>query len=684
MSRLSFTLQAQAQNSEARAASFTTLHGQVDTPIFMPVGTQATVKSQTCETLKNSGSRVLLANTYHLMLRPGQAVFDAIGGIHRFMNWDGPVLTDSGGFQIFSLAHARQIDEEGAHFTSYVDGSIKLLSPETSISMQKSIGSDIMMVLDQCIPADSDFKSAHTAMQLTSRWARRSLQARGDSAQALFAIVQGGCYQQLRTQSAQELCSMDFDGYAIGGLAVGESQEQRNEFTYHSCQQVPTQKPRYLMGVGTPLDILEAVHRGVDMFDCILPLEFAQRGAAFSSRGKIQLRRSVHKFADQALDPVCSCPCCTHYSRAYLHHLVKSDEVLAWSLIGQHNLWYYHALMKEMRHAILTHTWTEFYKQKRSILDNDDLDNPPGVKSRKPRIERSKRLGDYEIYKSSHGDWFSVRQISSGETMHSVCNPCIEAKELYINQTRLLERLEQKMQDPLIIWDLGLGAACNAMAVISTVENCAIQNRSSLQLHSFDCDLDPLHLATRHAGRFPYLHHPGPSTLLKKSHWHSEGIDWILHFGNFWDLYSECPIPQLIFFDFFSSKVSPSLWTWSNFKALHTYISYKSSTTCSDYPCMLISYTASTAVRSALLFAGWWVGPGCATGSKSSTTVAYLNRPASQWPLLGEDWLHRRRKSHARYPETQGLESNEQISHELWDTTIENHEQFSTYSFAER
>ena len=369
-----------------------TLHGEVITPIFMPVGTQATVKSQTVETLLETGSRVLLANTYHLLLRPGPEVFDRFGGIHKFMRWDGPVLTDSGGFQIFSLPHSRRMNEEGARFQSYIDGRMVDLSPESSIAMQRSIGSDIMMVLDQCIPSTSERSVARSAMELTHRWAIRSLRARGDSPQALFGIVQGALFPDLRRESAAALRGIhvdgqSFDGYAIGGLAVGEGRREREDFTELTAELLPEDRPRYLMGVGTPIDLLEAVHRGVDLFDCILPSQLASRGTAFTSAGKLQLRRTVYRFAEGPLDPDCSCRTCRDYSRAYLHHLHKAEENLGWHLIALHNLTFYHRLMAEMRTAILDGTFAEFYRVKREELVRSDEGNPVAS----PKLGKRKR-----------------------------------------------------------------------------------------------------------------------------------------------------------------------------------------------------------------------------------------------------------------------------------------------------
>ena len=376
MNRLSFRILSEAPGSRARTTRFKTLHGEVETPIFMPVGTQATVKCLTVETLKSLGSNVLLANTYHLMLRPGVEVFKKFGGIHRFMNWDGPVLTDSGGFQIFSMKNRRQISEHGARFRSYVDGLYHMLSPEESIRVQEAIGSDIMMVLDQCVPSTSPHKVAEDAMELTHRWAKRSYEARGDSPQALFGIVQGACYPDLRARSVEALSQIGFDGLAIGGLAVGESKAEREDFTEITTALLPRDLPRYLMGVGTPLDLLEAVHRGVDMFDCILPSSLAKRGTAYTSLGRLHMYRSVYKFSEDPLDPECPCNTCKNYSRAYLHHLNKADENLGWKLLSKHNLFFYHQIMQEMRQHITAGTFLDYYKDRRVRWTIGDTENP--------------------------------------------------------------------------------------------------------------------------------------------------------------------------------------------------------------------------------------------------------------------------------------------------------------------
>ena len=376
MSRLSFQLLASASSSQARAGTMQTLHGQVNTPVFMPVGTQATVKGMRVEELRAVGAQVLLANTYHLLLRPGPEVFQHFGGIHRFMNWHGPVLTDSGGFQIFSLPKERRITEAGAGFRSYVDGKAILLSPEVSIATQRAIGSDIMMVLDECVPSTSSRDVAARAMERTHRWALRSLAAREDSPQSLFAIVQGACDEGLRKESADFLRTQPFDGFAVGGLAVGETKDEREHFCGLVTAMLPENLPRYLMGVGTPIDLLEAVHRGVDMFDCILPSALAQQGTAFSHKGIVRLRRSPYKFNDVPIDEDCSCYTCKNYTRAYLHHLTKATEGLGWHMITQHNLHFYGELMAEMRQHIINDTFADYRLDKRREITVVDRDFP--------------------------------------------------------------------------------------------------------------------------------------------------------------------------------------------------------------------------------------------------------------------------------------------------------------------
>jgi queuine tRNA-ribosyltransferase len=675
MSRLPFTLERTATGSRARAARFQTLHGEVTTPVFMPVGTQATVKGQTIHTLTATGSRVLLANTFHLLLRPGPEVFRRFGGIHRFMNWTGPVLTDSGGFQIFSLPGSRRMQEDGAWFQSYVDGDEHFLSPETSIAMQKAIGSDIMMVLDQCIAATAPHAEAAAAMELTHRWARRSLEARGDSPQALFGIVQGACHADLRQRSAEFLRSLPFDGLAIGGLAVGETPAQRYEFTGLATAQLPEDRPRYLMGVGTPLDLLEAVHRGVDMFDCIIPTQLAQRGSAFTSAGRLRLRRSHYEFSDAPLDPACRCQTCRDHSRGYLHHLVKADELLGWHLLSIHNLTFYHDLMRAMRESILQDAFRPFYERMRGELARTDA-GEGGGRPTPPRVFHYPRLGDYEIHPSP-GGYNSIRQISSGEIMHSVNRPDDEANRLYVGQADLARRLTaaDAPAGELVVWDVGLGAATNAMAALRCFERCAAENAGRavrpLRLVSFECDLDPLRLAAGKAGYFPHARHGAPQAILQHGHWtHPSGaMRWELWPGDFLVRLAGAPAPDLIFYDPFSFKTDAALWTPETFAKLRA--------ACGAKPAELYTYSAATAVRAALLSAGFFVGEGIGTGPKADTTIAFSHAGGARAHplaprLLGAEWLARWRRSSAHAPASLTAEARA-----AFERSIEDHPQFS-------
>jgi queuine tRNA-ribosyltransferase len=672
MSRLNFNLEKEASGSRARAATFQTLHGEVKTPIFMPVGTQATVKAQTVETLKESGARVLLANTYHLLLRPGAEVFRKFGGIHRFMNWDGPVLTDSGGFQIFSLPHSRQMNEEGARFDSYVDGKTHLLSPEASIDMQKAIGSDIMMVLDHCIASTAPHAQAEAAMQLTHRWAERSLRARGDSPQALFGIVQGACHPDLRIKSAEFLQKLPFDGLAIGGLAVGETHAERYEFTGLVTGHLPKHLPRYLMGVGTPIDILEAVHRGVDMFDCILPSQVAQRGTLYTSQGKIQLRRAVHKFSEQPLDPECSCATCRNYSRGYLHHLVKTDEILGWHLLALHNFTFYHRLMREMRQHVLDDTFAPFYEKMRVELVRTDEENP-GKPPKRTRPSRPMQLGDYEVV-TAPGGHANIRQSSSGETMHSVSRPSDEAEKLYIEQSLLERRLLDPAADELVVWDVGLGAASNAMAAIHCFERLFSKTPPEqlrrLRIVSFERDFDPLKLALLHASHFHHLRHGAPHQLLEHGRWvhTSKLLEWELHAGDFLEKLDAAAVPDVIFYDPFSAKTDTPLWTRETFSRIYRH--------CFPKAAELYTYSSATAVRVALLGTGFFVAEGAGTGPKASTTVAFTRSDAARerpvpLALLGPDWLVRWRRSSSKLPADLSAEERP-----VFERSIEAHPQF--------
>ncbi len=369
---LEFNITAVDPGSRARRGTITTSHGTIQTPAFMAVGTRATVTGLTPQDLRDVGAQVVLGNTYHLLLRPGPELFRRVGGIHNFMGWHGPVLTDSGGYQIFSLPRDRTIHENGAHFRSYIDQRKHLLSPEKSIEMQTAIGSDIMMVLDVCVDSTSDEATTRAAMDRTHRWALRSLAARTNPAQALFAIVQGGVFTGLRRESAGFLTEHAFDGFAIGGLAVGDTRAEREGITHYCAELLPAHKPRYLMGVGTPPDLLEAMLAGVDLFDCVLPTHLAWQGTAFTSTGRVRVTRGVTATADVPLDASCGCSTCAQFSRAYLHHLFKCSEPLGPRLLCIHNLHHYHALMSQARAAIAAGGYAAWAHDKLEAIDRHE------------------------------------------------------------------------------------------------------------------------------------------------------------------------------------------------------------------------------------------------------------------------------------------------------------------------
>jgi queuine tRNA-ribosyltransferase len=341
------------QDGQARLGRLQTAHGPVDTPAFMPVGTVGTVKAMAPESVASTGAQIVLGNTYHLMLRPTPERVERLGGLHRFMNWPGPILTDSGGFQVMSLSKLRKMTEEGVTFQSHLDGSKHMLTPERSMEIQRMLDADVTMAFDECTPYPATEKQASESMQLSMRWARRSKEAFVErEGYGLFGIVQGSTYEPLRNESATKLKEIGFDGYAVGGLAVGEGQEEMFRVLDFTTPQLPSNRPRYLMGVGKPSDIVGAVMRGIDMFDCVLPTRSGRTGQAFTRRGTVNIRNARHTDDPRPLDEACACPACRNYSRAYLHHLAKAEEVLGLMLMTWHNLHYYQDLMRDLRAAI--------------------------------------------------------------------------------------------------------------------------------------------------------------------------------------------------------------------------------------------------------------------------------------------------------------------------------------------
>lgn len=375
MAAVKYELIKVCKQSGARLGRVHTPHGVIETPTFMPVGTQATVKTMSPEELKSMDAQIILSNTYHLFIRPGHEIVRQAGGLHKFMNWDRPILTDSGGFQVFSLANMRKITEEGVTFRSHLNGDKLFISPEVAMEIQNALGPDIMMAFDECPPYPADYEYVKNSLERTTRWAERCLKAHArPQDQALFAIIQGGMYADLRKQSAEQLTAMDFPGYAIGGLSVGESKPLMYEMLDVTVPLMPANKPRYLMGVGSPDALIEGSIRGVDMFDCVLPTRIARNGTTMTSEGRLVIRNA--KFADDfgPLDPNCDCYTCRNYSRAYIRHLIKADETFGIRLTTYHNLHFLIQLMKDVRQAIMDDRLLDFRDEffaKYGLNDNE-------------------------------------------------------------------------------------------------------------------------------------------------------------------------------------------------------------------------------------------------------------------------------------------------------------------------
>ncbi|MGG1515805.1 tRNA guanosine(34) transglycosylase Tgt [Paenibacillus oryzisoli] len=349
------------KQSGARLGRVHTPHGVIETPTFMPVGTQATVKTMSPEELKTMDAQIILSNTYHLFIRPGHDIVKQAGGLHKFMNWDRPILTDSGGFQVFSLSNMRKITEEGVTFKSHLNGDKLFISPEVAMEIQNALGSDIMMAFDECPPYPADYEYVKKSLERTTRWAERCLQSHGrPQDQALFAIIQGGMYADLRKLSAEQLTSMDFPGYAIGGLSVGEPKHMMYEMLEQTTPLMPANKPRYLMGVGSPDALIEGSIRGIDMFDCVLPTRIARNGTCMTSEGRLVIRNAKYMTDFGPLDPKCSCYTCQNYSRAYIRHLIKADETFGIRLTTVHNLHFLLQLMRDVREAIMEDRLLDF------------------------------------------------------------------------------------------------------------------------------------------------------------------------------------------------------------------------------------------------------------------------------------------------------------------------------------
>ena len=359
--KFSFELLKIETNTKARLGLITTGHGTIETPVFMPVGTQAAVKTLTPEELKENDTSIILSNTYHLFLRPGNKLIKNMGGLHKFMNWNGPILTDSGGFQVFSLNKLAKIKEEGVYFNSHINGSKCFLSPEISMEIQQDLGADIVMVFDEPVPYPSSYEYAKNSNEMNSRWAERCKKRHSEENQALFGIIQGAMFKDLRKQSVENIVEIGFDGYAIGGLSVGEPKDLMLELVDYTAPLLPEEKPRYIMGVGTPTDIIKGILSGIDMFDCVLPTRNARNGTLFTSEGKVIIKNSKYTNDQSPPDPICLCYTCRHYSRAYLRHLFVAQEILSMRLNTIHNVYFYNNLMKKIREEIKNDSLLDFY-----------------------------------------------------------------------------------------------------------------------------------------------------------------------------------------------------------------------------------------------------------------------------------------------------------------------------------
>lgn len=361
--KIGFELIRTASDSKARLGILTTKHGTIKTPVFMPVGTQAAVKTLTPEELKENNTSIILSNTYHLFLRPGNKLIKKMGGLHKFMHWNSPILTDSGGFQVFSLNKLAKIKEEGVYFNSHINGSKCFLSPEISMEIQQDLGADIAMAFDEPAPYPSPYEYVKNSNEMNSRWARRCKKSHLDNNQALFGIIQGGMFKDLRKQSVENILETGFDGYAIGGLSVGEPKDLMVEMMEYTVPLLPKDRIRYIMGVGKPIDIIEGVLSGIDMFDCVIPTRNARNGALFTSEGKIIIKNAKYADDKSPLDPTCLCYTCRNYSRAYLRHLFMAEEILSLRLNTIHNIYFYNELMKKIREEINNDSLLDYYKR---------------------------------------------------------------------------------------------------------------------------------------------------------------------------------------------------------------------------------------------------------------------------------------------------------------------------------
>jgi queuine tRNA-ribosyltransferase len=655
-----FRFEVLARSGAARRCRLSLPRGAVETPQFMPVGTRAAVNLVAPWELREAGATIVLSNALHLLLRPGPEVLRSFGGAHRFMAWDGPLLTDSGGFQILSLASATRasarraagsgvsprIDEEGAHFKSYVDGRAVHLTPEASIAMQEAIGSDVMMVLDHLVPSTARPEEIREALDRTHRWALRSLRARRfPERQALFAIVQGGLSADLRRESAAGLVPHPFDGFAIGGLAVGDTRAERSEVIALHAELLPAGRPRYLMGVGTPADLLEAIGCGVDLFDCVLPTTFAAQSTAFTWGGRVRLSRREHERSQAPLDSECPGRCCRSYSRGYLHHLFQCREPLGTRLVALHNETHYLELMARARAAIEEDRYAAFAREALERLDRHEHGDgtQPGLKRR-----AVPQPGRHEIVLLPSGAK-AVRDRELWEVMHPVVGPLVEPDALYAGESRLRERLcdrpaEGAGAEPVVLYDVGLGAASNALAAWRLRESLG-EGARPLWIISFERDSGALELVLREADGAPFgLVGPAREAalaVLRSGEHLGERTRWTLVRGELPRSLARAPAPaDAIFWDPWSPKKNPDLWSVQAFAAARARCGPRG---------RLVTYGAATSARAAMLLAGFAVGMGPRTGTPGQTTVAAVRLEELSAPL-DRRWLLRLQRSSVPLP----------------------------------
>ncbi|MFT3843107.1 MAG: tRNA-guanine transglycosylase [Myxococcaceae bacterium] len=642
MSRVRFELAA--SSGAARAGVLHSRFGEVLTPAFMPVGTWGHGRHLSLTEL-GASAKLALANTYHLMLRPGFDAVRQLGGLHRFSGWSGGLLTDSGGFQVFSLAADRVVSEEGVRFSHPFDAEPVSLTPESAVQGQAMLGSDIAMALDVCISSTAKEADVREAMERTHRWALRSLAERDKSEalsvgrgradatrppgeglppshaeSSLFGIVQGGVSETLRTESAGVISELPFDGLAIGGLAVGEAPELRHAIAAHTAARLPPGRVRYLMGVGTPLDLLECVRAGIDLFDCILPTRMADQGYAYTFDGLLRLSRTAHRLEDVPLEAGCDCTTCAKYSRAFLQHVTAVQSPLSARLLSIHNLRHYARLMERLRAAIIEGRFEDEYR------------------ALKPRLHAAgeRTDGDFELITLSSGAR-AVRQTKHGEVMHPGVGPEEEAARLYLRQPLGLG-LEAK-QGPLKVLDVGLGAAANAATWLSW----AAKGARELELVSLEKNRSPLKLALADPEGFAFL---GPwvdaaNELLRTGRYEQGRIRWRLLEGDARETVRDAGEGfDLVMQDPFSPETEPEMWGPKWFEALRKRCGERA---------WLATYSSATPVRVGLLLAGWFVAAGVGSGARAETTIAATSRDGLPTPL-GERWLTRWKRSSARAP----------------------------------